>query len=165
MSHTLQWNANRFERTARAVSWTVTAYDDHERQVCATGSMQSADNARYWHEYWSGKRFVRRVELAELAIDITERFIAFGDLPAPGRSAELPELPAGACQAGRHYRFTSGPAVLPTPEHVRHYYKWLTDGQRCPLPTTPHVDPAKLRLLEVTVIHSARRLDLADLPS
>ncbi|MFF3355291.1 hypothetical protein ACFYWN_22215 [Streptomyces sp. NPDC002917] len=78
MSHTLQWNANRFERTARAVSWTVAAYHADERQVCATGSLHSADSARYWHGRWSGKRSVRRVELAERAIDIAERFIAMG---------------------------------------------------------------------------------------
>ncbi|MFF3355290.1 hypothetical protein ACFYWN_22210 [Streptomyces sp. NPDC002917] len=55
--------------------------------------------------------------------------------------------------------------MLLTPEHVRRYYKWPTDGQESPLPTTPRVDLARLKLLEVTLIHYARRLDLADLRS
>ncbi|MDX3772385.1 MULTISPECIES: hypothetical protein [unclassified Streptomyces] len=108
---------------------------------------------------------MRRVELAERAIDIAERFIVLGDLPAPGRLIELPELPTGARQVARHYRFTSGPAVLLTPGHVRRYYKWLADGQESPLPTTPRVDLGRLKLLEATLIHYARQLDLADLPS
>ncbi|MEV0495880.1 hypothetical protein [Streptomyces atratus] len=56
-------------------------------------------------------------------------------------------------------------ALVNDPRKRQESHKWLTDAQESPLPTTPHVDLAKLRLLEVTVIHSARRLDLADLPS
>ncbi|GGT54566.1 hypothetical protein GCM10010271_68050 [Streptomyces kurssanovii] len=164
MSHTLQWNANRFERTARTASWAVTAYDAHDRQVYAALPMESADAIRYWHGYWSGKRFVQRVELAELTIEITERVIAIDDLPAPGQPADLPELPDGSHKASRHYRFTSGPMVLPTPDHVR-YCNWLTGVQKSPLPSTPRVDLDALKLLEVTLIHYARPIELADLPS
>ncbi|NUK53375.1 hypothetical protein HRW14_24495 [Streptomyces lunaelactis] len=165
MSHTLQWNTNCFERTGRATSWTVTAYDAHGRQVYATLPLEYADPARYWHDYWSGKNFVQRVELAELTTDITERFIAFDDLPAAGQSTQTPELPDGAHHAGRHYRFTWGVKVLRTPDDVRRYYKWLADAQISPLPTSPRVDLDSLKLLEVTVIRYARPVELTDLPS
>lgn len=165
MSHTLQWNANRFERTARSTMWTVTAYDAHNRQVYATLPLESADPVRYWHDYWSGKHFVQRVELAELTTDITERFITFDDLPAPGQPADIPELPDGAHQTGRHYRFTWGVKVLRTPDDVRRYYKWLADAQVSPLPTSPRIDLASLRLLEVTLIRYARPIELPDLPA
>jgi len=83
-------NANRSGRTGRATFWTVTAYDAHDRQVYATLPLESAAPVRHWHDYWSGKRFVRRVELAELTTDIAERFITFDYLPAPGQPGRHP---------------------------------------------------------------------------
>lgn len=165
MSHTLQWNANRSGRTGRATFWTVTAYDAHNRQIYATLPLEYAAPARYWHDYWSGKPFVQRVELAELTTDITERFITFDDLPAPGQPADIPELPDSAHQAGRHYRFTWGVKVLRTPDDVRRYYKWLADMQISPLPTSPRIDLDSLRLLEVTLFRYARPIELPDLPA
>ncbi len=165
MAHDLCWDSNRFQRTARDTAWKVTIYDAHGRQIYATGSLESADAARHWHAYWAGKAAVRYVELTEYATDITERLICLEDLPAPGRPAELPELPDGAHQANRHYRFTSGPAVLPTPDHVRSYYRWVTAAQEGAAPTAPRADLHKLKLLEVTVIRCARPVELADLPS
>ncbi|MEV3999165.1 hypothetical protein ACFYPK_32695 [Streptomyces halstedii] len=165
MARDLRWDANRFQRTARDMAWKVAIYDAHGRQIYATGTLESAAAARYWHACWGGKAAVRRVELTEHVTDITERFVCLGDLPVDGRPAVLPELPDGAHQVNRHYRFTGGPAVLPTPDHVRSYYQWLTAAQEGAVPAVPRADLDKLKLLEVTLIHYARLVQLADLPS
>ncbi|MER7108857.1 hypothetical protein [Streptomyces sp. NPDC000229] len=165
MARTLQRNADRLEFTARTVSWTVAAYAARGRKVHASPPLEVAETVRDWHSFWGRKDFVQRVDIAELATDIAERLITLDDLPAAGQPAELPELPASAHQARRHYRFTRGPMVLPTPDHVRRYYAWLTNVQTNPLPNYPRVDLDKLKLLEVTLIHYARPILLGDLPS
>lgn len=165
MSHTLQWNANHFDRAARSTMWTVTAYGAHDRRVYATHPLEYADKAREQHDYWSARPFVQRVDLAELTTDITERFINLDDLPAPGRPAALPDLPDGAHHVGRHYHFTWGVKVLRTPDDVRRYYKWLADAQVDPLPTSPRIDLDSLRLLEVTLIRRVRPVERNELPA
>lgn len=155
MSHTVQWDANRFERTARVTTWSIAAYNATGRQIHSTSRLETADVVRT--EYRRLNASAKRVEITEFVIDVTERFISFGDLPAPGQPAERPELPDGASHAVRAFRLTSGPRILPTGDAVRRYCAWLTDQNRAP--------SGERELLEVTLIHHVRRAELADLPA
>ncbi|MFI0596533.1 hypothetical protein [Streptomyces griseus] len=195
MPPTLQWNANRFERTARSVMWTLSAHSTKD-QLTAPLPLEDTSGIRQLHAYWSSQPLVHRIDLEELTTHITERFITLDELPAPERSADPLRPPEGARWIRRHFRFTEGALALATPDDVRTHHAWLTGDRRGPAPCgaadawgvaalmevpgylrwfgdrlnrapspRPPGGPDNLRLLEVTLTRYARPISLADLPS
>ncbi|MGI5380690.1 hypothetical protein ACQEV2_42190 [Streptomyces sp. CA-251387] len=118
----------------RTVYWTVAAYDTHGRSVYRSTGLLSVAPARYWREFWASRRETARMELTEHSLVVAHTLIGFEDLPGKGEPTLLPELPAGAHEVKRFFRFSRaledgsltgfGPTVLRTGDDVRHFYEW-----------------------------------------
>ncbi|MFC9916688.1 hypothetical protein [Streptomyces sp. NPDC127197] len=156
----------------RTVYWTVTAYDAHGRTVYDTTALHSVSPTRYWHNYWASRHETARMNLAEHHLVVASTLTSIEDLPGQGTPTLLPELPDGAHEVKRFFRFARvledgsltgfGPTVLPTGDDVRHFYDWTVKNQE--QAQAVRVDVSTLRILDITLTHSIRELQLADLP-
>jgi hypothetical protein len=159
-------------RERRTVYWTVAAYDAHGRSLYRTTGLQSVSPTRYWHKFWASRRETARTELTEHTLVVANTPIGFQDLPGEGEPTLPPDLPAGAHEVKRFFKFTSaledgsltgyGPAVLRTGDAVRRFYDWTvaTQGHTHAV----HVDVSTLRILDCTLTHYTREIQLDDLP-
>lgn len=156
----------------RTVYWTVAAYDTHGRSVYRSTGLLSVSPTRYWHEFWASRRETARMELTEHALVPSRKLIGFEDLPGEGEPTLLPELPAGAHEVKRFFRFARvledgsltgfGPTVLRTGDDVRHFFEWTVNNQE--RAQAVRVDVSTLRILDITLPHYIRELQVADLP-
>ncbi|MEU0036477.1 hypothetical protein [Streptomyces sp. NPDC006333] len=83
----------------------------------------------------------------------------------------MPELPAGAHEVKRFFRFARtladgsltgfGPTVLPAGDRVRCLYEWTVKNQE--RAQAVHVDVSTLRIRDITLTHYTREPQLADL--
>ncbi|MFI7405976.1 hypothetical protein ACIBW9_36850 [Streptomyces sp. NPDC049541] len=156
----------------RTVYWTVAAYDTRGRSVSRSTGLLSVSPARYWHKFWSSRPETARMELAEHTLVTASTLIGFADLPGKGQPTLLPELPAGAHEVKRFFRFARalengsltgfGPTVLRTGDDVRYFYEWTVKNQE--RAQAVRVDVSTLRVLDITLTHYTRELQLADLP-
>ncbi|MFD4604359.1 hypothetical protein ACFWPQ_40880 [Streptomyces sp. NPDC058464] len=155
---------------ARTVYWTVTVYDRYGSAHRSTALHASA--ARHHHEFWSSKSSTARVGFTEHTLVQARAITTFADLPGSGERTPLPNLPAGAYEVKRFFRFTRalsdgsltgfGPAVLCTGDDVRYFYEWTVQTQGHA--HAVHVDVSTLRILDITLTHYTRDVRLADLP-
>jgi hypothetical protein len=112
------------------------------------------------------------MELTEHTLLQARTITAFEDLPGAGEPTPLPDLPAGAQEVKRFFKFARvlddgsltgfGPAVLPTGDDVRYFYEWTVKNQE--RAQAVRVDVSTLRILDITLTHYTRELQLADLP-
>ncbi|MGW2291224.1 hypothetical protein [Streptomyces phaeochromogenes] len=154
-------------RERRTVYWTVAAYGAHGHSLYRTTALQSVSPTRYWHEYWASRRETARTELTEHTLVVANTLIGVEDLPGEGEPTLPPDLPAGAHEVKRFFKFTSaledgsltghGPAVLRTGDAVRRFYDWTVAH-------AVHVDVSTLRILDCTLTHYTREIRLDDLP-
>jgi hypothetical protein len=154
----------------RTVYWTVTVHETYGSAHQSTGLHASAVRQQY--DFWSTKPATARMELTEHTLVQARTITTFEDLPGEGEATPLPDLPAGAHEVKRFFRFTRaledgsltgfGPTVLPTGDDVRRFYNWtVTTQDRA---QAVRVDVSTLRILDITLIHYTREIQLADLP-
>lgn len=155
----------------RTVYWTVAVHETYGSVHQSTG-LHSASAVRQQYDFWPAKPSTARMELTEHTLIQARTITTFEDLPGPGEATPLPDLPAGAHEVKRFFKFTSaledgsltgfGPAVLRTGDDVRHFYNWtVTTQDRA---QAVHVDVSTLRILDITLTHYTREIQLADLP-
>ncbi|MEU9412253.1 hypothetical protein AB0E08_42075 [Streptomyces sp. NPDC048281] len=155
---------------ARTVYWTVTVYDRYGSVHHSTALHASA--AVHHHEFWSLKPSTARVGFTEHTLVQASALATFADLPGSGERTPLPGLPAGAFEVKRFFRFARvledgsltghGPAVLCTGDDVRYFYEWTVQTQGHA--HAVHVDVSTLRILDITLTHYTRDVQLHDLP-
>ncbi|MDN3263972.1 hypothetical protein QWJ26_30010 [Streptomyces sp. CSDS2] len=155
----------------RTVYWTVAVCDTYG-SVHRTTGLHSASAVRRQHDYWSAKQSTARTELTEHTLVQTRTVTAFEALPGLDEPTPLPDLPAGAQEVKRFFTFARaledgsltgfGPAVLPAGDDVRHFYEWTVKNQE--RAQAVRVDVSTLRILDITLTHYTRELQLADLP-
>ncbi|MER7568887.1 hypothetical protein ABTZ93_39055 [Streptomyces sp. NPDC097941] len=154
----------------RTVYWTVTVHDKYGSMHRSTGLHASAVRQQY--DFWHPKPATARVELTEHTLVQARTITPFEDLPGEGEAAPLPDLPAGAHEVKRFFKFTLaredgsltgfGPAVLRTGDDVRRFYNWTVSTQDHA--QAVHVDLSALRVLDITLTHLTREIQLDDLP-
>ncbi|MEU0413850.1 hypothetical protein ABZ307_39515 [Streptomyces griseorubiginosus] len=159
-----------FTPEQRTVYWTVAVYDKHGFAHRSTGLHASAVRQQY--DFWHPKPWTDRIELTEHTLVQARTITAFEDLPGEGEATPLPDLPAGAHEVKRFFRFTRaredgsltgfGPAVLRTGDDVRQFYNWTVSTQDHA--QAVRVDASALRVLDITLTHLTRDVQLADLP-
>jgi hypothetical protein len=155
----------------RTVYWTVAVCDTYG-SVHRTTGLHSASAVRQQHDFWSAKPSTARLELTEHTLIRARTVTTFEDLPSAGEPTPLPDLPAGAHEVKRFFSFARaledgsltdfGPTVLPTGDDVRHFYEWTVKNQE--RAQAVRVDVSTLRILDITLTHYTRELQLADLP-
>ncbi|MGW0825251.1 hypothetical protein [Streptomyces sp. NPDC002845] len=154
----------------RTVYWTVTVHETYGSAHQSTGLHASAVHQQY--DFWSAKPSTARMEITEHTLIQARTITTFEDLPGKGEATPLPDLPAGAHEVKRFFKFTRaledgsltgfGPTVLPTGDDVRRFYNWtVTTQDRA---QAVHVDVTTLRILDITLTHYTREIQLADLP-
>ncbi|MDH6502438.1 hypothetical protein [Streptomyces sp. SAI-149] len=154
----------------RTVYWTVNVHDQYGSAHRSTGLHASAVRQQY--DFWHSKPATARVELTEHTLVQARTITTFEDLPGEGEAAPLPDLPAGAHEVKRFFRFALaredgsltgfGPAVLRTGDDVRRFYNWTVSTQDHA--QAVHVDLSALRVLDITLTHLTREIQLDDLP-
>ncbi|MBC2868690.1 hypothetical protein [Streptomyces mexicanus] len=153
------------------VYWTVAVCDTYG-SVNRTTGLHSASAVRQQHDFWSAKQSTARIELTEHTLLQVRTVTAFEGLPGAGEPTPLPDLPAGAQEVKRFFKFARaledgsltgfGPAVLSTGDEVRYFYEWTAKNQE--RAQAVRVDVSTLRILDITLTHYTRELQLADLP-
>ncbi|WP_327749964.1 hypothetical protein [Streptomyces europaeiscabiei] len=154
----------------RTVYWTVTVHDTYGSTHQSTGLHASAVRQQY--DFWTAKPSTARMELTEHTLVQARTITTLEDLPGEGEATPLPGLPADAHEVKRFFRFTRaredgsltgfGPAVLRTGDDVRRFYNWTVSTQD--RAQAVHVDVSTLRVLDITLTHLTREIQLADLP-
>lgn len=155
----------------RTVYWTVAVYETYGSVHQSTG-LHSASAIRQQLALWAGKPSTARMELTQHTLIQARTITSFEDLPGEGEATPLPDLPVGAHEVKRFFKFTNalkdgsltgfGPTVLRTGDDVRRFYNWtVTTQDRA---QAVHVDVSNLRILDITLTHYTREIQLADLP-
>jgi hypothetical protein len=155
----------------RTLYWTVAVCDTNGFAHRTTG-LHSASAVRQQRVYWSAKQSTARIEITEHTLLQARTITTFDNLPGAGEPTPLPGLPAGAQEVKRFFTFARtledgsltrfGPAVLPTGDNVRYFYEWTVNNQEHA--QAVRVDVSTLRILDITLTHYTRELQLADLP-
>ncbi|WP_331765355.1 hypothetical protein OG747_52875 (plasmid) [Streptomyces sp. NBC_01384] len=154
----------------RTVYWTVAVHDTYGSVHQSTGLHASAVRRQY--DFWPAKPSTARMELTEHTLIQARTITTFENLPGEREATPLPDLPAGAHEVKRFFKFTSaladgsltrfGPTVLPTGDDVRRFYNWtVTTQDRA---QAVYVDVSTLRILDITLTRYTREIQLADLP-
>ncbi|WP_326809622.1 hypothetical protein OG533_39425 (plasmid) [Streptomyces sp. NBC_01186] len=142
---------------AKHTHWTVSYRHRSGGTKVTSTSLSTPDATRQQYAFHSGLDWNTDVRITEQVIRETRRLICLSELPGPGQPTPVPQLPDGAHEVKRHYRFArNGPAVLPTGDDVRNHHEWLTNHR--------DVDPAELRAVEVTLTRYRREVALDELP-
>ncbi|MGW2104184.1 hypothetical protein ACWCPX_42310 [Streptomyces olivaceoviridis] len=154
----------------RTVYWTVAVFGKYGSAHRSTG-LHSASAVRQQFDFWSGKPSTTRMELTEHTLNQARTITTFENLPGEGAATPLPDLPDGAHDVKRFFTFARtledgsltgfGPAVLPTGDDVRRFYSWTVNNQE--RAQAVRVDISALRILDITLTHYTRELQLADL--
>ncbi|MGY9066908.1 hypothetical protein [Streptomyces sp. CAS3] len=152
----------------RTVYWTVAVCEKYGSVHRSTG-LHSTSAVRHQYDFWAPKPSTSRIGLTEHTLIQARTVIAFEDLPVTGDATALPELPDGAYEVKRFFRFARtleagsltgfGPSVLRTGDEVRSFYEWTAKHDQA-----VHVDISTLRVLDTTLTHYTRELQLTDLP-
>ncbi|MFD7163571.1 hypothetical protein [Streptomyces violascens] len=155
----------------RTVYWTVTVHETYGSVHQSTG-LHAASAVRQHYAFWSGRPSTAGIELTEHTLVQARTITTFEDLPGEDQATPLPDLPAGAHEVKRFFKFTRtleacslvgfGPTVLRTGDDVRHFYNWTVANQD--RAQAVHVDVSPLRILDITLTHYTREIQLADLP-
>ncbi|MGW3984762.1 hypothetical protein [Streptomyces mirabilis] len=155
----------------RTVYWTVAVHETYGSVHQSTG-LHSASAVRQQYDFWHAKPSTARMELTEHTLIQARTITTFEDLPGEGEATPLPDLPAGAYEVKRFFKFTSaledgsltgfGPTALRTGDDVRRFYNWTVSTQD--RAQAVHVDVSTLRILDITLTHLTREIQLADLP-
>ena len=155
----------------RTVYWTVAVHETSGSVHRSTG-LYSASAVRHQYGFWAPRPSTARIELTEHTLIQTGSVTTFEDLPSEGEATPLPDLPVGAHEVKRFFKFTRahkdgsltgfGPAVLPTGDDVRYFYNWTISTQDTAL--AKHVEVSTLRILDITLTHYTREISRALLP-
>ncbi|MGK3943331.1 hypothetical protein ABK046_33440 [Streptomyces caeruleatus] len=155
----------------RTVYWTVAVHDKYGSTHRSTGLHASAVRQQY--DFWHPKPATARIELTEHTLVQARTITTLQDLPGEGEATPLPDLPVGAHEVKRFFKFTLaredgaltgfGPAVLRTGDDVRRFYDWTVSTQDHA--QAVHVDLSSLRVLDIALTHLTREIQLADLPN
>jgi hypothetical protein len=155
----------------RTVYWTVAVHETYGSVHRSTG-LHSASAVRHQYGFWAPRPSTARIELTEHTLIQTGSVTSFEDLPGEGEATPLPDLPVGAHEVKRFFKFTRahedgsltgfGPAVLPTGDDVRYFYNWTISTQDTAL--AERVEVSTLRILDITLTHYTREISRALLP-
>ncbi|MFF2133944.1 hypothetical protein ACFVW1_53305 [Streptomyces olivochromogenes] len=154
----------------RTVYWTVAVHETYGSAHRSTGLHASAVRQQY--DFWTAKPSTARIELTEHTLVQARTITTFEDLPGEGEATPLLNLPADAHEVKQFFGFTRaredgsltcfGPTVLSTGDDVRRFYNWTVANQD--RAQAVHVDVSTLRILDITLTHYTREIQLADLP-
>ncbi|MDX6311589.1 MAG: hypothetical protein QOF44_1053 [Streptomyces sp.] len=149
----------------RSTRWTVSY-----RHRCGGGEttsthLDSTSAVRQRHAFAAERDWLTGVRITEHITTETRTPIAMDDLPGDHEPTLPPDLPEGAHQVVRHFRFdNAGPAVLRTGDDIRHYRTWIAEQHHRPSAPYWHFDLSTLVVLDVVLVRYARDITLAELP-